>query len=515
MALTRPTIYNLNTNVEVFNDSLTVLNAGATAPNTDVGFIFNRAQGLVPNAAVYWSESLQSVMYALTNSSGATNSNVVVSSYANITVGNLLSINGNIFLNNTTGTPGQYITSTAAGTAWTSASYIGGPVSVNVYPTSNLTINSGGASNYWANTYTGNLIIANGIFYANGTVFSSGTGGGTYSNVAMLANLAATNNPITIGSNLTVGGNITTSGNLVAASINNTIIGNTGPVAGTFSTLAVNSTNIGLGSRTSPGTGAVSIGYNTSNNGQGPNSVAIGYNISQAGTQGSYSVAIGNNAGGFLQTGQSAVAIGNQAGFNQTASNAIAIGYLAGYWQSASSIVLNATGNNLNGNVPGFFVAPVRNDATTANIGNVVMYNTTTNEFTYSNAIAIAGTATVANLITTSGLFWANGAAYSSGSGAKSTSATTPPSSPAVGDIWYNTTTDDIYRWTTDGVSSYWLDITGATVANVPANLVGTTLTTSGNITVGGSLYVTSNAVAGTTTRVEYNIPHPFMLMGT
>jgi hypothetical protein len=84
-----------------------------------------------------------------------------------------------------------------------------------------------------------------------------------------------------------------------------------------------------------------------------------------------------------------------------------------------------------------------------------------------------------------------------------------------VGDIWYNTTTDDIYRWTTDGVSSYWLDITGATVANVPANLVGTTLTTSGNITVGGSLYVTSNAVAGTTTRVEYNIPHPFMLMGT
>ena len=49
----------------------------------------------------------------------------------------------------------------------------------------------------------------------------------------------------------------------------------------------------------------------------------------------------------------------------------------------------------------------------------------------------------------------------------------------------------------------------------VPANLVGTTLTTTGNITVGGSLYVTSNVVAGTTTRVEYNIPHPFMLMGT
>ena len=259
MALTRPTIYNLNTNVEVFNDSLTVLNAGATAPNTDVGFIFNRAQGLVPNAAVYWSESLQSVMYALTNSDGASNSNVVVSSYANITVGNLLSINGNIFLNNTTGTPGQYITSTAAGTAWTSASYIGGPVSVNVYPTSNLTINSGGASNYWANTYTGNLIIANGIFYANGTVFSSGTGGGTYSNVAMLANLAATNNPVTFGSN------ITSNGNLTVSSTVNTNNGNVGAVAifggvGVKGNVYTNS-NIGWGNTATGGSAAYTF-YN-------------------------------------------------------------------------------------------------------------------------------------------------------------------------------------------------------------------------------------------------------------
>ena len=211
MALTRPTIYNLNTNVEVFNDSLTVLNAGATSPNTDVGFIFNRAQGLVPNVAVYWSESVQSIMYALTANSGVTNSNVVVSSYANITVGNLLSINGNIFLNGATGTPGQYITSTASGTAWTSASYIGGPVSVNVYPTSNLTISSGGASNYWANVYTGNLIINNGIYYANGTVFSSGSGSGsTYGNTQMLANLATATSNIAIGGNLSLTTQLTT-----------------------------------------------------------------------------------------------------------------------------------------------------------------------------------------------------------------------------------------------------------------------------------------------------------------
>jgi hypothetical protein len=47
-----------------------------------------------------------------------------------------------------------------------------------------------------------------------------------------------------------------------------------------------------------------------------------------------------------------------------------------------------------------------------------------------------------------------------------STSGTSPPSSPKVGDIWYNTSTDDIYRYTSDGANSYWLDITGPTVSN-------------------------------------------------
>lgn len=44
----------------------------------------------------------------------------------------------------------------------------------------------------------------------------------------------------------------------------------------------------------------------------------------------------------------------------------------------------------------------------------------------------------------------------------KSTSAANSPASPNIGDIWYNTVTDDIYRWTSDGTSSYWLDTTGA-----------------------------------------------------
>jgi hypothetical protein len=46
----------------------------------------------------------------------------------------------------------------------------------------------------------------------------------------------------------------------------------------------------------------------------------------------------------------------------------------------------------------------------------------------------------------------------------KSTSSTTPPTNPNIGDIWYNTLTDGTYRYTSDGTSSYWLDFTGPTV---------------------------------------------------
>lgn len=53
-----------------------------------------------------------------------------------------------------------------------------------------------------------------------------------------------------------------------------------------------------------------------------------------------------------------------------------------------------------------------------------------------------------------------------------STSGTTPPASGNnVGDIWYSTTEDITYRWTFDGTSYYWIDISGGTVvANTTAS---------------------------------------------
>ena len=96
MALTKPKLSNINTDVVGFLDPITVLHQGATSPNTDVGFLFNRANGLVSNVAIYWSEANQSFVTAFTTNTGSTNSNIAISSYADLTIGNLLMVNGSI-----------------------------------------------------------------------------------------------------------------------------------------------------------------------------------------------------------------------------------------------------------------------------------------------------------------------------------------------------------------------------------------------------------------------------------
>jgi len=89
MALTRPRLGQLNSSIVAQSDPITVLNQGSAAANVDVGFLFNRANGLVSNVALYWSESAQSIVTAYTSSTGSTNSNISVASYANLTVGNV------------------------------------------------------------------------------------------------------------------------------------------------------------------------------------------------------------------------------------------------------------------------------------------------------------------------------------------------------------------------------------------------------------------------------------------
>jgi hypothetical protein len=50
--------------------------------------------------------------------------------------------------------------------------------------------------------------------------------------------------------------------------------------------------------------------------------------------------------------------------------------------------------------------------------------------------------------------------------GVRSTTSSSPPSSPTPGDIWYNTSDDVLYRYTYDGVNNYWVDIITPTITS-------------------------------------------------
>lgn len=95
------------------------------------------------------------------------------------------------------------------------------------------------------------------------------------------------------------------------------------------------------------------------------------------------------------------------------------------------------------------------------------------------------------------------------GGGIRKTTSVGAPANPVVGDIWYKTDTDTVYQYIHDGTSNYWIDISGATIANVNpqtsqtlndlAIVSGTasTNTTSGALQVLGGVGITGNVNAG------------------
>jgi hypothetical protein len=94
MPLTRPKFIGIDSSVVNIKDPIPVVHYGASINNVDIGLLLNRANGLVSNAAIYWSESSTSFILALTANSGQTDTNITVQSYANITTGNIF-IGGN------------------------------------------------------------------------------------------------------------------------------------------------------------------------------------------------------------------------------------------------------------------------------------------------------------------------------------------------------------------------------------------------------------------------------------
>jgi hypothetical protein len=88
--------------------------------------------------------------------------------------------------------------------------------------------------------------------------------------------------------------------------------------------------------------------------------------------------------------------------------------------------------------------------------------------------------------------------------GSRITSGTAPPASPTIGDLWYNTLTNAVYRWTFDGTTNWWIDTTGgsdnffssANVLTISSNVASTSSST-GALVVYGGVGITGNLYVG------------------
>jgi len=82
------------------------------------------------------------------------------------------------------------------------------------------------------------------------------------------------------------------------------------------------------------------------------------------------------------------------------------------------------------------------NNILTVNTAGYIANNANLNYYTSNNTLIVTG-----NVV---------------GGGVRSTSSINAPTNPIVGDIWYKTDTDVMYRYTNDGNENYWIDITGS-----------------------------------------------------
>jgi hypothetical protein len=320
-------------------------------------------------------------------------------------------------------------------------------------------------------TQSGAVIVTGGMG-VGGTVYASSfvtQGGlGSISGVAFITtlNLTATNTVSVTGTTsatstttgaLTVVGGVGIGGDIY---VGGRLIDTTSGLAygvfttGTTSTFVISNTTTSTGTTTGAlvVTGGVGIGGNLYIGGQiiGAGGQAIGSN--STGTTSTF-IVLNTTASTSTNTGALQVRGGVGIGGSVYIANT---SYIDG-----AQIITSATIASFSAAVTG----------TTGTTSTFLISNTTNSTSTTTGALQVRGGAGIGGNVFIGGTV--------TGGGIRTSSTSTPPANPTVGDIWYNTNTDDIYRWTSDGVSSYWLDYTGPTVANttVVSYLTWTTVT--------------------------------------
>jgi len=132
----------------------------------------------------------------------------------------------------------------------------------------------------------------------------------------------------------------------------------------------------------------------------------------------------------------------------------------------------------------------------------------TDNTRVWANSVSLSSVSVSGN-ITANGLISGNVISASGnifGGGIRSTTSSTPPSNPSVGDFWYDSTTNAQYRYTFDGTDYFWLDDYGSTVGidgsfnavtNGNSNIVITNTNSNATVNINGTSNVAVFANTG------------------
>ena len=369
---------------------------------------------------------------------------------------------------------------------------------------------------------TGGNILTAGLISATSTITSAAniTGGNLLTVGLISATSTITSAANVVGGNITTAGLVTATGNVTGGNIltaglmsstGNAIHGNiltaglisaTGNITGNFI--------LGNGSQL---TGIITSVSNVTNGNSNVNISAAAANIT-------VSVSGVGNVVVFSPTGEYVAGLLSVSG-NVTGGNLLTAGLISATSTitSAANIIggnittaglVTATGNVTGGNITTAGLVTATGNVTGGNILTAGLISATSTITSAANIIG--GNITTAGLVTatgnvTGGNIVSAGIISTSGNifggGIRSTSSGTAPTSPSVGDFWYNTTTNVQYRYTFDGTSYYWIDDFGASAGvNGTFSLI-TNGTTSANIGASnGNITITvgGTAIAAWTT---------------
>ena len=248
MGLTRPRLDQLITGTSTISDPITVLHGGSTSANVDVGFLINRANGLVSNVALYWNESGNAFVTAFTSNIGITDSNIAVSYYAPLITGNLTATNLTATTATTGGLQAQAIGNVTPGTGAFTTATTGG---LQAQAIGNVTP---GTAAFTTGTFSSTLGVT------GATTLSTATVGGVQAQA--IGNVTPGTGAFTTGtfsSTLGVTGAATLSTATVGG-VQAQAIGNVTPGTGAFTTATAGGVQAQAIGNVTPGTGAFTTG---------------------------------------------------------------------------------------------------------------------------------------------------------------------------------------------------------------------------------------------------------------